>query len=135
MLGNGHIVDGDLHLACSIGHVEVGGSGAVRNRQRGRDVDAHGGTPRLEGNRQLVGAKHRDQPYVNSQQGQVVGDVSAHTPVREPHGSHVGVMRNERTRGRARNVHVCAAHYDDVGLCTHNRPFTMGGFIAAVRQV
>ena len=62
-----------------------------------------------------ISAQHGDHADVQPHQGHVMGDVSANAAQAYAHPAGVGIGRHQLRVGDAADVHVHAAHHNDIG--------------------
>ena len=130
---NGHIVDGQSHVAVAVVDEQIGAGVAAGDHGAVAQVKADGGgvVPHVLG--KAVLAQHRHHRHLLAQQAQVVGDVAAHAAQRGGHLAGIGVPGHQRRVGHRADVHVHAAHHHDIGLGAQQ--ITPSGDIALFHQV
>ena len=113
---DGHVVDGQRHVAVAVVDEQVGAGAPVGDDGAVGQVKADGGGVFPHALGEAVLSQHRDHGHLLAQQAQVVGDVAAYAAQRGGDAPGIGVPRHQRRMRHRADVHVHAAHHHDVGV-------------------
>ena len=73
------------------------------------------------------------EPYIQTHEAHVVGNVPSHAAQRHTDPAGVGVRGNQRREGPSADIHIDAAHYHDIAAAAQDVALT--GDVALFHQV